>query len=62
MAFLNMAKKRDSSMRGQTRGIVADYLPWILIAIAILVIIMVSIFLLKGQGTSLIDKIKNIFG
>jgi len=44
------------------RGIIADYLPWILIAVAILVILMVSIFLLKGQGTSFIDKIKNIFG
>jgi len=43
------------------RGIVADYLPWILIAIAILVILMVAIFLLRGQGVSLIDKIKGIF-
>jgi hypothetical protein len=44
------------------RGIVADYLPWLLIAVAILVILMVAIFILRGQGTSLIDKIKNIFG
>ena len=44
------------------RGIVADYLPWLLIAIALLVIIMVSVFLLRGQGVSLIDKIKGIFG
>lgn len=44
------------------RGIVSDYLPWILIAVAMLVIIMVAIFLLKGQGSSFIDKIKGILG
>ena len=44
------------------KGIVADYLPWILIAVAILVILMISIFILRGQGVSLIDKIKDIFG
>jgi hypothetical protein len=43
-------------------GIVADYLPWILIAIAVLVILMISIFILKGQGVSIIDKIKNLLG
>ena len=44
------------------KAIVADYLPWILIAVAILVILMISIFLLRGQGVSLIDKIKDLFG
>ncbi len=44
------------------RGIVADYLPRLLIAIAVLVILMIFIFVLKGTGTSLIDKIKQIFG
>ena len=43
------------------KGIVADYLPWMLIAIAILVILMVAIFLLRSQGVTLIDKIKDIF-
>jgi hypothetical protein len=47
--------------RGQRRGIVSDYLPWILIAVAVLVILMITIFLLKGKGTSLIDQIKNLF-
>lgn len=51
-----MTKKRNK------KGIVSDYLPWILLAIALLVILMVALFLLKGQGTSLIDKIKDIFG
>ena len=44
------------------RGVVSEYLPWILIAVAVLVILMVSIFLLKGEGTSFIDKLKSLFG
>ena len=54
-----MTEKRG---RKDKRGIVADYLPWILIAIAVLVIIMISIFILRSQGISLIDKLKDIFG
>jgi hypothetical protein len=44
------------------RGIVVDYIPWLIIALAILVIISISIFLLKGQGGNLMDKIKDLFG
>lgn len=44
------------------RGVVADYLPWILIAIAVLAILMITIFILRDKGFSLIDQIKNIFG
>jgi len=43
------------------KGIISDYLPWILIAVAVLVILMITIFLLKGRGISLIDQIKNLF-
>lgn len=43
------------------RGIISDYLPWLLIAIAVLVILMITIFLLKDKGISLIDSIKNLF-
>lgn len=43
------------------RGIISEYLPWILIAVAVLVILMITIFILKGQGFSLIDKIKGVF-
>lgn len=43
------------------KGVIADYLPWILIAVAILAIIMVTIFLLQGKGSSLIDQVKNLF-
>ncbi|VVB82102.1 Uncharacterised protein [uncultured archaeon] len=44
------------------RGIVSEYLPWILIAVAILAIVMISVFILKGKGFDFIDQIKNLFG
>ena len=43
------------------RGIITEYLPWLLIAVAVLVILMITIFVLKGKGISLIDQIKNLF-
>jgi hypothetical protein len=43
------------------RGIITEYLPWLLIALIALGILMIYIFILKGEGISLIDKIKNIF-
>ncbi len=43
------------------RGVVSEYLPWILIALVLLVLVMISIFFLKEQGVSLMDQIKNIF-
>lgn len=44
------------------RGIVSEFLPWLLIALAVLVILMIAIFVLNGTGSSLIDKVKGIFG
>lgn len=46
--------------RGDKKAVIADYLPWILIAVAVLVILMITIFLLREKGVSLIDKIKNL--
>lgn len=43
------------------KGVVTEYLPWILIAIAVLAIVMITIFILKGEGVSLIEKIKDLF-
>ncbi len=43
-------------------GVVSEYLPWILIAIAVLAIVMISIFLMKNQGFNLLDKIKGLVG
>jgi hypothetical protein len=42
-------------------GIVTDYLPWLLIAIIVLVISFIAIGIMGSEGNSLIDKIKNIF-
>lgn len=43
------------------RGIISEYLPWIIIALAILVIMMFAIFLLKDKGVNIIDSLKGIF-
>jgi len=43
------------------RGIISEYLPWLLIALAILVIILISIWVLKDKGFSVIEGIKNMF-
>jgi len=43
------------------RGIISEYLPWLLIAIAILAIVMISIFIMKGKGIDFIEQIKNLF-
>ncbi|MBU1129189.1 MAG: hypothetical protein KJ949_00995 [Nanoarchaeota archaeon] len=43
------------------KGVVSEYLPWLMIAVAILAILMVTILLLKEKGVSLIDSIKNLF-
>ena len=42
-------------------GIVTEYLPWLLLALIVLVILVLGIFVMRGEGESLIDKIKNIF-
>ncbi len=43
------------------KGIISEYLPWILIAIAILAVLMIAVFILKEKGVSVIDSIKNLF-
>lgn len=48
-------------MKRGKEGIITEYLPWIILAIAVLVIMMIVIFSLKGQGESLISQIKNLF-
>jgi len=42
------------------KGIVTEYLPWMILAIAVLAIIMFIIFSMKEQGFTLIDKIKGL--
>ncbi len=43
------------------KGIVMEYLPWLIIGLAVLAIIFVAILLLKDSGTGFIDKIKDLF-
>ncbi len=43
------------------RGIIADYLPWLIIGVVVLVIILLAIFVLREKGISLIEQIKNLF-
>ena len=43
------------------KGIVSEYLPWILIALAVLAIILIAAFLMKGKGFEFIDQLKNLF-
>ena len=43
------------------KGVVAEYLPWLLIALVVLVIVLISIFFLKEKGVSLIDQVKSLF-
>ena len=43
------------------KGIVSDYLPLLLIAVAVLVILTLAIFIMREKGISLIEQIKNLF-
>jgi len=45
----------------EKKGIISEYLPWLIIGISVLVIILVTIFLLRANGITLIDNIKNLF-
>jgi len=48
-------------MRINKKGIISEYLPWLLISIAILVILMFTIFVLKEKGISILDKFQGLF-
>lgn len=41
-------------------GVASEYLPWILIAVAVLAIVMIAIFFLREGGIDLIEKIKDL--
>lgn len=42
------------------KAVVAEYLPWLIIAVVVLAVLVVFIFLLKNQGFSLVDKLKSL--
>ena len=43
------------------KGLISDYVPWLLIGVAVLVILMITLAVLKDQGIVMIDKLKNFF-
>ncbi|MCW8965410.1 MAG: hypothetical protein OQK82_01790 [Candidatus Pacearchaeota archaeon] len=43
------------------KGIVSEYLPWLLIGVAVLVILMITVYYLRGEGITLIDRLKDLF-
>ncbi len=65
LSIVSPAQNKPAEMekgKKDKKGIISEFLPWLLIAVAILVVLMITIFILRGQGTSLIDKIKGLFG
>lgn len=54
-------EKRIKELNKDLRGIVTDYLPWLIIGLAVLVIMFVAILLLKEKGTGFIDYVKDLF-
>ena len=42
------------------KGIIEDYLIWIILAVFVLGLSFLVIVILKGQGVTLIDKIKSL--
>lgn len=43
------------------KAIISEYLPWLLIGVAVLAILMLSVYFLRGEGITMIDKIKDLF-
>jgi hypothetical protein len=52
--------KQKINFSKSKKGIVSEYLPWLLIAIAILVILMLGIFFMKDKGISALDRLQGI--
>jgi len=43
------------------RGIISEYLPWVIIAVVILAVLVISIYFLRQGGSGLIEKLKLLF-
>ena len=56
-----MKKRAVFGFSENKKAIVMDYLPWLIIGIAVLAIVMITIFILKNKGVSLIDQLKGLF-
>jgi hypothetical protein len=51
-------KKRNKKKK---KAIASEYLPWIIIAVLVLVIVLFSIMNHRDDGIRFIDQIKNLF-
>ena len=47
-------------MGNKKRGMEIEFLSWWVIAIAVLIIMIVTIFILKGKGINAIEYLKNL--
>jgi len=43
------------------KGVVSEYLPWLLIGIAVLVILVIAAIIFKDKSLLALEKLKNIF-
>lgn len=43
------------------RGIISDYLPWLILGLIVLVLFLIADWILKDKGTAIIENIKQIF-
>lgn len=48
-------------LKKSKKGIVPDYLGWLILAVALLFFVIVGIIILKGKGISALDYIKTLF-
>lgn len=58
-----MKKKRKikNKSKKNIKGVATEYLPWLIIAIIVLVIVFLAILSFKDKGIGIVDQIKNIF-
>lgn len=56
-------KKRGSKKKCKKniKGVATEYLPWLIIAVIVLVIVFLAIMSFRESGIGFIDKIKDIF-
>ena len=43
------------------KGVISEYLPWLIIGIAVLAIVLIFFFLIREKGASAIDLLKGLF-
>ena len=58
---MKIFEKLKKTKKRNLKAIATEYLPWIIIAILVLVIVFFAISKFSEQGSGFIDKIKNLF-